>query len=123
MRHSRLGRVFRMIQMIGIENVKDLVMTGRQIDAAEANEMGFVRRVSEPEKLQDDVLDYARLLMKGAPLAIGIGKHVTNTCQNIDTEFGPHSRAAGAVLTGRINGLTEGIKSFLEKRPPRFAGR
>jgi enoyl-CoA hydratase/carnithine racemase len=92
------GACSRMIQMIGIENVKDLVMTGRQIDAAEAKTMGFVRRVSEPDKLQDDVLDYARLLMKGAPLAIGIGKHVTNTCQNIDTE-------SGRILTGRVERL------------------
>jgi enoyl-CoA hydratase/carnithine racemase len=117
------GACSRMIQMIGIENVKDLVMTGRQIDAAEAKSMGFVRRVSEPDKLQDDVLDYARLLMKGAPLAIGIGKHVTNTCQNIDTESGRIlERLAQSSLVGSTDS-TEGIKSFLEKRPPRFAGR
>ena len=117
------GACSRMIQMIGIENVKDLVMTGRQIDAAEAKSMGFVRRVSEPDKLQDDVLDYARLLMKGAPLAIGIGKHVTNTCQNIDTELGRIlERLAQSSLVGSTDS-TEGIKSFLEKRPPRFAGR
>lgn len=117
------GACSRMIQMIGIENVKDLVMTGRQIDAAEAKSMGFVRRVSEPDKLQDDVLDYARLLMKGAPLAIGIGKHVTNTCQNIDTESGRIlERLAQSSLVGSTDS-TEGIKSFLEKRPPQFAGR
>ncbi|HWL05856.1 MAG TPA: enoyl-CoA hydratase/isomerase family protein [Xanthobacteraceae bacterium] len=117
------GACSRMIQMIGIENVKDLVMTGRTIDAAEAKEMGFVRRICEPDQLEHEVLEYARLLMKGAPLAVGIGKHVTNTCQNLDTESGRIlERLAQSSLAGSDDSK-EGIRSFAEKRPPRFTGR
>jgi len=117
------GACSRMIQMIGIENVKDLVMTGRTIDAEEAKEMGFVRRICDPDKLMDSVLDYAKQLMRGAPLAVGIGKHVTNTCQNTDTQTGRIlERLAQSSLVGSTDS-TEGIKSFLEKRPARFTGR
>ena len=117
------GACSRMIQMVGIENVKDLVMTGRTIDAAEAKEMGFVRRVTEPDALETEVLDYATKLMRGAPLAVGMGKHVTNTCQNIHTESGRIlERLAQSSLVGSTDS-TEGIKSFLEKRPARFTGR
>jgi len=117
------GACSRMIQMIGIENVKDMVMTGRTVDAAEAKEMGFVRRVVEPDRLQAEVLEFAKLLMKGAPLAVGIGKHVTNTCQNIDTDTGRVlERLAQSSLTSSTDS-TEGVRSFLEKRPARFTGR
>jgi len=117
------GACSRMIQMIGIENVKDLVMTGRTVDAQEIREMRFVRKVSESDQLMPDVLGYAKLLMKGAPLAIGIGKHVTNTCQNVDTETGRVlERLAQSSLVGSTDS-TEGVKAFLEKRKPKFTGR
>ncbi|MDB6052172.1 MAG: Enoyl-CoA hydratase/enoyl-CoA hydratase / 3-hydroxyacyl-CoA [Pseudomonas sp.] len=116
------GACSRMIQMIGIENVKDLVMTGRTVDAQEIRDMRFVRKVSEPDQLMNDVMDYARLLMKGAPLAVGIGKHVTNACQNMDTETGRvFERLAQSSLVGSSDS-TEGVKSFLEKRKPNFTG-
>jgi enoyl-CoA hydratase/carnithine racemase len=109
--------------MVGIENVKDMVMTGRTVDAHEMRDMRFVRRVVPHDSLLDEVLAYARLLMKGAPLAIGIGKSITNTCQNIDTDSGRMlERLAQSSLVGSIDS-TEGVKAFLEKRKPNFTGR
>jgi enoyl-CoA hydratase/carnithine racemase len=117
------GACSRMIQMIGIENVKDMVMTGRTIDADEIKEMRFVRRVAAADSLMDEVLAFAKLLMKGAPLAVGIAKHVTNTCQNIDTETGRAlERLAQSSLVGSTDS-TEGVRAFIEKRQPNFTGR
>ncbi|WP_051482068.1 enoyl-CoA hydratase/isomerase family protein [Paraburkholderia nodosa] len=117
------GACSRMIQMIGIENVKDLVMTGRTVDADEIRSMGFVRRVVEHDQLESEAFAFAKLLMKGAPQAVGIGKHVTNTCQNVDTETGRvFERLAQSSLVGTTDS-TEGVRSFLEKRPPNFTGR
>jgi enoyl-CoA hydratase/carnithine racemase len=117
------GACSRMIQMIGIENVKDLVMTGRTVDAQEIRDMRFVRRVCEPDKLMDEVFAYAKLLMKGAPLAVGIGKHITNMCQNVDTDTGRViERLAQSSLAGSADSV-EGITAFAEKRKPVFTGR
>ncbi|WP_158916582.1 enoyl-CoA hydratase/isomerase family protein [Caulobacter sp. S45] len=117
------GACSRMIPMVGIENVKDMVMTGRTVDAHEIREMRFVRRVAAADKLMEEVLAYAKLLMKGAPLAIGIGKHITNTCQNIDTDSGRMlERLAQSSLVGSTDS-TEGVKAFIEKRAPNFTGR
>ncbi len=117
------GACSRMIQMIGIENVKDLVMTGRTVDAAEIRSMGFVRTVAAPDQLETEAFEFAKLLMRGAPLAVGIAKHVTNTCQNVDTETGRvFERLAQSSLVGSKDS-TEGVRSFIEKRPPNFTGR
>ncbi|HEY8458698.1 MAG TPA: enoyl-CoA hydratase/isomerase family protein [Actinopolymorphaceae bacterium] len=117
------GACSRMIQMIGIEAVKDLVMTGRTIDADEARDMGLVSRVVEPDQLEEAALALARQLMKGAPLAIGIAKHVINTCQNVDTDTGRIlERLAQSSLVGTVDS-TEGIRAFLQKRSPQFEGR
>jgi enoyl-CoA hydratase/carnithine racemase len=117
------GACSRMIQMIGIEAVKDLVMTGRTIDADEARDMGLVSRVVEPDQLEEAALALAQQLMKGAPLAIGIAKHVINTCQNVDTETGRIlERLAQSSLVGTVDS-TEGIRAFLQKRSPQFEGR
>ena len=71
----------------------------------------------------DEVFAYARLLMKGAPLAVGIGKHITNMCQNVDTDTGRViERLAQSSLAGSADSV-EGIKAFLEKRRPTFTGR
>lgn len=117
------GAASRMVSMIGIESVKDLMMTGRTVSAEEMKSMGFLRRVVPDADLLDEALAFARLLMKGAPLAVGIAKHVVNTCQNVDTETGRVlERLAQSSLSGSQDS-TEGLSAFLDKRPPDFGGK
>ncbi|GIH13911.1 enoyl-CoA hydratase/isomerase family protein [Rugosimonospora africana] len=117
------GACSRLIQLIGIENVKDLVMTGRTIDAEEARGMRLVGRVVAPDELDDAALSLAGQLMRGAPQAVGMAKHVINMCQNVDTDTGRMlERLAQSSLVGTADS-TEGIRAFLDKRRPEFGGR
>lgn len=117
------GACSRLIQQIGIENVKDLVMTGRTIDAEEARGMRLVGRVVAPDQLDDAALALARQLTRGAPQAVGMAKHVINMCQNVDTDTGRMlERLAQSSLVGTADS-TEGIRAFLDKRRPEFGGR
>lgn len=117
------GAASRMIDMIGIEAVKDLVMTGRTVDADEIRGMGFVSRVVPSDELENTALALAQALMRGAPLAVGIAKHVINTCQNVDTDTGRIiERLAQSSLVGSTDS-TEGLDAFLGKRRPGFEGK
>lgn len=116
------GAASRMVSMIGIEAVKDLMMTGRTVQADEMKEMGFVRRVVPDADLYEETLEFARLLMKGAPVAVGIAKHVVNTCQNVDTDTGRVIERLAQSALSRSRDSTEGLSAFLDKRKPNFRG-
>jgi enoyl-CoA hydratase/carnithine racemase len=117
------GACSRLIQLIGIENVKDLVMTGRTIDAEEARGMRLVGRTAAADQLDDAALALAQQLTRGAPQAVGMAKHVINMCQNVDTDTGRMlERLAQSSLVGTADS-TEGIRAFLDKRRPEFGGR
>ena len=117
------GACSRMIQMIGIGRLKEMVMAALPVQAEEAHRIGLVTRVYPPEKLMDGAMDFARHLMKLAPAAMGMGKHIINMCQNVDTETGRLLERLGQSILIKTEDNKEGMKAFLEKRPPHFKGK
>jgi enoyl-CoA hydratase/carnithine racemase len=57
-----------------------------------------------------------------APLAMGMAKHIINTCQNVDTETGRILERLGQSILIQTRDNTEGMTAFIEKRPARFEG-
>ena len=98
-------------------------MAALPVQAEDAHRIGLVTRVYPPEKLMDGALDFARHLLKLAPAAMGMGKHIINMCQNVDTETGRLLERLGQSILIKTEDNKEGMKAFLEKRPPRFKGR
>jgi enoyl-CoA hydratase/carnithine racemase len=117
------GACSRMIQMIGIGRLKEMVMAALPVDAEEAHRIGLVNRVFSPETLIDETMAFAGQLLKRAPLAMGMGKHIINMCQNVDTETGRLLERLGQSVLIRTADNKEGMQSFIEKRKPRFTGR
>ena len=117
------GACSRMIQMIGIGRLKEMVMAALPVQAEEAHRIGLVTRVYPPEKLMDGAMDFARHLLKLAPAAMGMGKHIINMCQNVDTETGRLLERLGQSILIKTEDNKEGMKAFLEKRPPHFKGK
>lgn len=58
-----------------------------------------------------------------APLAMGMAKHIINTCQSADLETGRILERFGQSVLNGTEDQKEGTAAFLEKRPPRFHGR
>jgi enoyl-CoA hydratase/carnithine racemase len=117
------GACSRMIQMIGMGRLKEMVMAALPVAADEAYHIGLVNRVVKPEQLMNKALEFARQLLQRAPLAMGMAKHIINTCQNVDTETGRILERLGQSILIRTQDNKEGMKAFIEKRRPTFKGR
>ncbi|HVG50059.1 MAG TPA: enoyl-CoA hydratase/isomerase family protein [Xanthobacteraceae bacterium] len=117
------GACSRMIQMIGIGRLKEMVMAALPVKAEEGHRIGLVTRVYPPEKLMDGAMEFARHLLKLAPQAMGMGKHIINICQNVDTETGRILERLGQSILIKTKDNKEGMNAFLEKRPPKFTGK
>jgi 2-oxoglutaroyl-CoA hydrolase len=117
------GACSRMIQMIGMGRLKEMVMAALPVQADEAHRIGLVNRVYPPEELMDQTLAFARMLKERAPLAMGMAKHIINTCQNVDTETGRILERLGQSILIQTEDNKEGMRAFMEKRKPDFRGR
>ena len=117
------GAASRMIQMIGIGRLKEMMMTTLPVGAAAAERWGLVNRVFAPDDLLAGTLAFARVLRERAPLALGMAKHVVNTCQNTDTETGRLIERLGQSVLIRSRDAREGNAAFREKRKPVWTGK
>jgi len=108
----------------GHSNALDLLMSARRVSSDEALRMGLVNRLYPAEKLREETYAYARDLADFvSPSAIAVIKR-----QVYDVPFQTLAEAtidANREMTVALRGadFREGVASFMEKRPPKFAGR
>jgi enoyl-CoA hydratase/carnithine racemase len=117
------GACSRMIQMIGIGRLKHMIMAVETVQAEEALRIGLVGQVCAPDELLDQATAFARQLLKKAPQAMGMAKHIINACQNVDTETGRLLERLGQSVLIRTEDNKEGMAAFQGKRPGRFKGK
>lgn len=117
------GACSRMIQMIGIGRLKEMVIAALPVTAEEGRQIGLVNRVFAPDRLMAGTMEFARLLLQRAPLAMGMAKHIINTCQSVDLETGRILERLGQSILISSEDNKEGQRAFREKRKPKFRGR
>jgi enoyl-CoA hydratase/carnithine racemase len=119
------GGTQRLTRLIGPSRAKDLVLTGRHIDAAEALRMGLVDRVVPAADTLDAALDLAATFAQGALLAQSAAKTAIDRGQDGTLEEGLNVELDLFVGIFRTEDAATGIASFLEHGPGRatFKGR
>jgi 2-(1,2-epoxy-1,2-dihydrophenyl)acetyl-CoA isomerase len=117
------GGIFLLSRRIGLTRAKDLVFTGRTIDAREAERMGMINRVVPAEALREETSKMALELGNGPIMAMGIAKRLLN--QSYESDFDTLLRLENSyqALLRLTEDHREGVKAFFEKRKPEFKGR
>jgi enoyl-CoA hydratase/carnithine racemase len=101
----------------------ELMLTGRVVDAAEAERIGFVNQVVAHADLDGAVDELAATLASKSPAVMLLGRQAFYGVWDMAaTDALPHLHAM-LTLTNQTDDAAEGISAFLEKRPPRWSGR
>ncbi|HEY8173680.1 MAG TPA: enoyl-CoA hydratase-related protein [Dehalococcoidia bacterium] len=108
-------------QIVGIANALELSLTGRIIDAQDALRFGLVSRVVPPERLMDETMALAEEIAFNPTDAVWNAKKLMHR-NMIEQDRASVIRREGAVITQQYEsaGHKEAIRSFIEKREPRF---
>ncbi len=117
-----VGGLGRLAALVGRERAAELLFTGDVIDAAEALRIGLVGRVVPHDDLLPTAMGLAERIAANPPLAVRAIKRGMR--QALDPDWNDLGRYVTATLGElfRTDDHREGVKSFLDKRPPNFTG-
>ena len=102
---------------------KELIYTGRTVDASEAVARGLVSEVVEPDRLRKRVLELCETLASKSPVALAYAKEATNLALQGDHRSNLEVEARLFAMLFSTEDQKEGMAAFVEKRTPEFRGR
>jgi enoyl-CoA hydratase/carnithine racemase len=105
------------------KRVLELMMTGRWVDAAEAERIGFVTRVVLVDQLDDAVDELAASLASKSPLIMRWGRDSFYRVLDMDPDDALAYLQAMLTVTSASEDTAEGVAAFAEKREPKWKGR
>jgi len=121
--HAGMGGTHLLPEVVGQAHARDLLLTGRVVDADEALRIGLVSGVLEPASFLDEVLGLAAGVAANAPIATRLTKLALLDGGHADLETALQWEALAQPITLATADLQEGIRASREKRAPRFEGR
>ena len=117
------GGTQRLARVAGVGFAKELILTGRTVDADEALRRGLVEAVFEPDELMAMTLERARQIASKSPLALAAAKEAVNRAfQGEHADNLEHEAESFGDLFGSED-AKEGLAAFVERREPTFRGR
>ena len=120
--HPGMASTWLLPDVIGEAAARELLLTGRIIDAAEALRIGMVSQVMAADSFGDDVLEIAAGIAGNAPIATKLTKVALRNGGHTDIETCIQWEALAQPITMATADLQEGIRAVQEKRRPVFRG-
>jgi 2-(1,2-epoxy-1,2-dihydrophenyl)acetyl-CoA isomerase len=117
------GGGFLLPRHVGLHKAKELVFFGDELSATDAERLGLVNKVVPAAELEATLTAWARRLADGPTFAIGLSKRLLNRSLQADMDTLFAEEAFSQALAANSEDMREGIRAFMEKRPPAFKGR
>ncbi len=117
------GGTQRLPRIIGVAKAKELIFTGRRVNADEALEIGLVNKVTGSENLMEECLEMAEMIAQTGPIAIEMAKYAIDKGIETDLATGLAIESNAYRVTIPTEDRIEGLKAFKEKRKPCYKGR
>src|SRR5262249_25986678 len=117
------GGTQRLTRAIGKSKAMEMILTGRRMDAAEAERSGLVARVVKPEVLIDEAVATAAKIASFSRPAVMMAKEAVNRAFETTLAEGVRFERRLFHATFATEDQKEGMAAFAEKRPPKFRNR
>ncbi|MFN4288411.1 MAG: enoyl-CoA hydratase [Brevundimonas sp.] len=118
-----IGGSQRLTRLVGKSRAMDMILTGRMMDAAEAERAGLVSRVLAPEALLDEARQIAAKIAAQSPLAVMANKEMVNVALEVGLAEGVRFERRLFHSLFAFEDQKEGMSAFVDKRKPDFKGR
>ena len=119
-----VGGTTRLTRLVGIQNTKDIVLTGRRFDGNEAYRLGVVNRVAKtPDELDSIIKMYTDELIDSAPLAVGLGKKLIDNLYGKDVVIGLELETLVSSQLLQTKDAMSGALARLQKTKPKWRGK
>ncbi|MEM1538949.1 MAG: enoyl-CoA hydratase-related protein [Candidatus Bathyarchaeia archaeon] len=117
------GGTQRLPRLVGKGIAKELIFTGKMIDAKTAEMLGLVNKVVPQGELKAAVEALVKELLNKPPIALKLAKELINISTETDLKTGLAYEAQATGVIASTNDFKEGITAFVEKRKPVFKGK
>jgi enoyl-CoA hydratase len=117
------GGTQRLPRLVGPAWARDMILTSRVIDAAQALDLGLVNRLVVAAELEQETRHIAEAISRGGPIAVRYAKEAINKGMDLSLAQGLRLEADLNIILQSTADRAEGLRSFTEKRTPRFSGR
>jgi 2-(1,2-epoxy-1,2-dihydrophenyl)acetyl-CoA isomerase len=116
------GGAYLLPRRMGMQKAKELAFFGDKLPAAEALALGLVNRVVPAAELGAAADEFARRLAAGPTTAISLTKRLLNASPDGDRAAAFLAEAMAQEIQSTAEDSREGVRSFVERRPPEFRG-